>query len=427
MFCMNCGQQLPDGAKFCMICGTPLGGVTPMGLTNSVSVPATDTPINNDSVTSATKDINEDSSSKIVSPFVPLGSTQQVAPSPFVPLGTINNSDFKASTASFVPAMCPNCSAHMRVDTSSKVARCDSCGTECLVQEAIRTLNVNGNVQVGNATINVNGTNTENLLQRVELMLSDGDFNGAMQKCDTILDSEPTNGRAYLYMLMSSLNCRLNSDLANQSSPFDGNPYYVKAIQYGDEELRNELLYYNRIVTSRMTSRLSSVQKGRDVFFGNSNGQDIRWKVLTVENNMALLLCSNLINEMPYYLSNSNITWENSTIRSWLNGSFFESSFTPSERTRIVTVTNNNAGSVMHFTKGGNTTNDQVFLLSLNEVKKFLPFASGRSLGKWWWLRSPGCYQNLVMAVFSDGKIHNDGYTPDKSGGVRPAIWIRIN
>lgn len=29
MFCMNCGQALPDGAKFCMKCGTPLGAVTP--------------------------------------------------------------------------------------------------------------------------------------------------------------------------------------------------------------------------------------------------------------------------------------------------------------------------------------------------------------------------------------------------------------
>ena len=25
MFCMNCGKALPDGAKFCMYCGTPLG------------------------------------------------------------------------------------------------------------------------------------------------------------------------------------------------------------------------------------------------------------------------------------------------------------------------------------------------------------------------------------------------------------------
>lgn len=29
MFCMNCGQQLPDGAKFCKNCGKPQGAVSP--------------------------------------------------------------------------------------------------------------------------------------------------------------------------------------------------------------------------------------------------------------------------------------------------------------------------------------------------------------------------------------------------------------
>lgn len=28
-FCMNCGQQLPEGAKFCSGCGTAMGEVKP--------------------------------------------------------------------------------------------------------------------------------------------------------------------------------------------------------------------------------------------------------------------------------------------------------------------------------------------------------------------------------------------------------------
>ena len=153
MFCMNCGQQLPDGAKFCLNCGTPQGAVSPTGTTQSETI----------------------------------------------------NLD---GMHTFVPAMCPNCNAHMKVDTTSNVARCDTCGTECLVQDAIKTLTVRGNIQVGNATINVSGTNTDGLLQRVEIMLGDGDFDGAMSKCDTILDSDPTNGRVYFFMLMSDLGCR---------------------------------------------------------------------------------------------------------------------------------------------------------------------------------------------------------------------------
>ena len=173
MFCMNCGQQLPDGAKYCLQCGTPQGAVSPTGTTQAETI----------------------------------------------------NLD---GMHTFVPALCPNCSAHMKVDSSAKVVHCDSCGTECLVQDAIKALTVRGNVQVGSATINVSGTNTDSLLQRVEIMLGDGDFGGAMSKCDTILDSEPTNGKVYFYMLMSNLNCRNRNDLASQTRPFDGNQFYIK-------------------------------------------------------------------------------------------------------------------------------------------------------------------------------------------------------
>ena len=193
---MNCGQQLPDGAKFCMKCGTPQGAVSPQANISST-------------VTTTSETINLD------------------------------------GRHSFVPAICPNCNAHMEVDLSSKIARCKTCGTECLVQDAIKTLNVRENVQVGNATITVNGTNIENLLQRVEIMLSDGDFKGAIEKCDTILDSDPKNGQSYLFMLMADLGCKKRSDLSLQRYLFDNNRYYYKAVQYGNNELKTKLIGYN--------------------------------------------------------------------------------------------------------------------------------------------------------------------------------------
>lgn len=86
MFCMNCGQQLPDGAKFCLECGTPQGAIAP---TNSVN-----------------------------------------------------------AGPKFVPAMCPNCNARLNVDPSYQIARCGSCGTECLVQDAINKLSISGSVNL---------------------------------------------------------------------------------------------------------------------------------------------------------------------------------------------------------------------------------------------------------------------------------------
>ena len=159
----------------------------------------------------------------------------------------------------FVPAMCPNCSAHMKVDTSTKIARCESCGTECLVQDAIKTLNVSGTVNVENATINL-GANTSSLLQRVEIMLADGDFSGAMEKCETILDIEPTNAQAYIYELMISLKVRRQDELANREKPFDKNNYYQKAIKFGDENTKAILKGYIEQINARNESiRLAQI------------------------------------------------------------------------------------------------------------------------------------------------------------------------
>lgn len=151
MFCMHCGQELPDGARFCMKCGTPQGAVSPTGTAASVDVsskevasPSPFKPLNSD--------VESYSEIENINPFVPLGSSnsgaaspQAVNPSPFVPA---NPTKVAANSVSFVPAMCPNCSAHMQVDPSYRMAICPSCGTECLVQEAVDKLIISGSVNL---------------------------------------------------------------------------------------------------------------------------------------------------------------------------------------------------------------------------------------------------------------------------------------
>jgi len=137
MFCMYCGQELPDGARFCMKCGTPQGAVSPQA-----------------SVAQA-EDISQEETAP--SPFVPLGSTSSpfkpapgnVDSSPFKPIGSSNQgiNNYNVNTT-LVPAMCPNCNAHMEVNPAYKIAHCNSCGTECLVQEAVQAFNISGSVNV---------------------------------------------------------------------------------------------------------------------------------------------------------------------------------------------------------------------------------------------------------------------------------------
>lgn len=374
MFCMNCGQQLPDGAKYCLQCGTPQGAVSPTRTTQAETI----------------------------------------------------NLD---GMHTFVPALCPNCSAHMKVDSSAKVAHCDSCGTECLVQDAIKALTVRGNVQVGSATINVSGTNTDGLLQRVEIMLGDGDFLGAMSKCDTILDSDPTNGKVYFYMLMSNLNCRNRNDLASQTRPFDGNQYYIKAMQYGDPELKNELQGYTNRMYAKYYANLKNSTVGAEIRFGHySNGQSVIWKILRIQNNMLFIISSDNICNLPYHQPGGSITWADCTLRKWLNNEFIQGWFAPGEQARILPYKLNNDNNPKYNTPGGVPTTDKVFLLSINEANQLFANNQARANGSWWWLRSPGDVPDYVAGVGSGGGVSTHGVDVyDRSGGVRPALWLNLN
>lgn len=372
MFCMNCGQSLPDGAKFCMKCGTPQGAVSPTATTSSETI----------------------------------------------------NLD---GTHLFVPAMCPNCNAHMKVDSSCKIARCDTCGTECLVQDAIKALTVRGNVQVGSATINVSGTNTDSLLQRVEIMLGDGDFGGAMSKCDTILDSDPTNGRVYFYMLMSQLCCRGRNDLTAQKDPFDGNQYYLKAMQYGDPELKNELQGYINAINARNEAKQKNPKVGDEIYFGTNNGQRIWWKVLSIRDRMAFIISSNNITLMPYHQPSGNITWADCTLRKWLNNDFIRGYFTPAEQARILPCKLNNDKNSRYNTPGGVPTTDKVFLLSINEANQLFAYDRARANVSWWWLRSPGGNPNSAACVSYGGEVTTNGSNVNINSGVRPVMWIKLD
>ena len=396
MFCMNCGQQLPDGAKFCLNCGTPQGAVSPTG-------------------TAQAETINLD------------------------------------GMHTFVPALCPNCSAHMKVDSSAKVAHCDSCGTECLVQDAIKALTVRGNVQVGSATINVSGTNTDSLLQRVEIMLGDCDFREAMSKCDSILDSDPTNGKVYFYMLMASLNCRNRNELANKTVPFDRHKYYINAMRYGDSELKKELLGYANIVNTRyraakqeaeakakqeaearakQEAKQKNPKVGDKIYFGTNDGQCIWWEVLSVNEHKALIIANTNFEIMPYHQPGGFVAWAGCTLRKWLNSDFINTYFTPTEQERIIPCYLKNYKNPQYrIATGGVNTTDKVFLLSIDDAKRFFADNQARIYGNPWWLRSPGRDQDCAAYVDFEGAICYGGTEVSDYFliRVRPALWLNLD
>ena len=200
-------------------------------------------------------------------------------------------------------------------------------------------------------------------------------------------------------------------------------------------------------------SPFRGLQAGGTVTFGSFeqdnnyyNGKEpIVWKVLEIRDGQALLLSQNLLEALPYNYSQISVTWEGSTIRSWLNGTFYNEAFSNDEKAMISQSWISNPNNPAYGTYGGNNTYDNVFLLSMNELtyyfpseglRKASPTAVARAHGAygtadrscaWWWLRSPGQYQTCGSSVNSIGVLLNTGpLVNDTTGGIRPAIRVNL-
>ena len=188
------------------------------------------------------------------------------------------------------------------------------------------------------------------------------------------------------------------------------------------------------------------------------NFANIDWRVLAVENNRALLISEKILENRPYNVEERDITWENCTLRKYLNGEFYNKLGTA--KSAIADTRNSNPNNQWFGTAGGNATTDKVFLLSLDELVKYFgdsgdlankrkkdyygnPNPNGHCLddqynntrianygnkgASWWWLRSPGYNSYNAAAVYYDGLVYVDGDgVYFVSGGVRPALWLNL-
>lgn len=190
---------------------------------------------------------------------------------------------------------------------------------------------------------------------------------------------------------------------------------------------------------------------------------DYNWRVIDIQNNRALIITEDIIEQRPYHDAYKDITWADCALRKYLNGEFYDK-FSATDKSRIIPVINKNLDNQWYGSKGGADTQDCIFLLSLEEVCRYF----GDSLSKlynpgknqrywferkdennskrlarlqgtewcwWWWLRSPGRVNVKAVYIFgTDGNIGIQGNNILKgnlsdgrcTGGVRPALWLKL-
>ena len=177
-----------------------------------------------------------------------------------------------------------------------------------------------------------------------------------------------------------------------------------------------------------------------------ANGKEpIEWLVLDKQDSRILVISKYGLDCRSYNKEYKNVTWETCTLRSWLNDSFLNEAFSSEEQTLIPTVMVSADKNPKYGYDSGKDTNDQVFLLSIDEVNKYFSndtvrkceptaYAMAQSAYKsdrgfcTWWLRSRGGGRSYAVRVDSNGSVDFGGVRVDLGGvdTVRPAMWIRI-
>ena len=228
---------------------------------------------------------------------------------------------------------------------------------------------------------------------------------------------------------------------------------------------------------TKSTSDFSKLKTGDIFTFGSyeqdndtSNGKEpIEWIVLSKNDKEMLVLSRYALDHKPYNEEFvDKITWEECTLRKWINDDFYNAAFNKTEKNLIETKTLKNNPI---YTDSGKDTKDKVFLLSYEDMLKtaygfssdqdefdfnrrctatayavaqgvylddYFLTAEGEATCRWW-LRTMGYayidmvddyngFSNCAMVGDYSGQV---GYYGDsveyETHGVRPALYINLN
>ena len=198
---------------------------------------------------------------------------------------------------------------------------------------------------------------------------------------------------------------------------------------------------------------LRTAEVGSYIYFGEyeqdneiSTGKEaIEWLVLDKQEDKMLVISRYGLDCQPYHTEYEEITWETCSLRSWLNGEFYETAFIPEEKNAVLTSLVTADSNPGYDTPAGNDTRDRVFLLSIYEADRYFADATSRTcFGTpycfaqgaykdddygtcWWWLRSPGFVSSKAANAGTNGYIQYLGSSVvNKHSAVRPALWINL-
>lgn len=245
-----------------------------------------------------------------------------------------------------------------------------------------------------------------------------------------------------------------------------------------NETLLNGIKYRRITIDDRVT--LMNDSNGHDFWSPQTTYryfqyQPIKWRILEINNNEALLLSDQVLDVSRYNEEDVVIDWSTSSLRSWLNGydktkntykedyrdnNFLDDAFSEREQEAILKKTLPNAKNISYGIADSVSTTDKVFLLSEEDIySSQLSYQHGFTMNgnlydenrqctssmyakakglSWsilsgyegkhnWWLRSAGSDAYHAVSVNAMGWVNAIGTQNTATNvGVRMAIYLDV-
>lgn len=188
-------------------------------------------------------------------------------------------------------------------------------------------------------------------------------------------------------------------------------------LQYCRDKIRENTQKENR-------EALIKAKPGDTVVYG-----DYKWKVLDRQEDQLRLIVAEVKREDALYQASfhdvqEEVSWENASLREWLNTEILEDSFSETERARLISIPADTSVNSAYGTASGKETQEFLSILSIEEVNSYQEILSTLS-GVDYWLRTPGCTQDTAAFVSAGNSVMEYGYPVAQAQlSVRPVILL---
>ena len=211
---------------------------------------------------------------------------------------------------------------------------------------------------------------------------------------------------------------------------------------------------YRRQAARMIAPDICAAQVGDIVYLGlyeqdndkSDGAEPIEWIVLDKQADRCLLMSRYALDCVRFNTVEAFVTWEDSSLLTWLNSTFYYDAFSGAERAMIVKSAQKTDTNPYFDTNPGNVTHERIFIANIAQIARYLPEEDSRKCAATaytvargaitdkesgnciWWLRSPGFDTTTATRVLMDGRINYCGYrVQSKNQAVRPWMWVCLD